>query len=50
MELSISNDNEKNRALYGNSVNVKKIVTSKNLSDAYSVQEFLKTVTNLMEK
>ncbi len=46
----ISNDNEKNRALYGNSVNVKKIVTSKNLSDAYSVQEFLKTVINLMEK
>ena len=38
----ISTDNEKNRALYGNSINVKKIVTSENLSDVYSVQEFLK--------
>jgi len=46
----ISNDDEKNRALYGNDVNVKKIVTSENLSDAYSVQEFLKNLNNLMEK
>ena len=46
----ISNDNEKNRALYGNNVNVEKIVTSENLSDAYSIQEFLKTINNLTEK
>ncbi len=46
----ISNDDEKNRALYGNNMNVKKIVTSKNLSDVYSVQEFLKTLNTLTER
>jgi len=46
----ISNDNEKNRALYGNSVNIDKIITSKNLSDAYSVQEFLKNLNTLTER
>ena len=46
----ISNDDEKNRALYGNNMNVKKIVTSKNLSDVYSVQEFLKNLNSLMVK
>ncbi len=46
----ISNDNEKNRALYGNNANVKMIVTSKNLSDAYSVQEFLKNVNSLTKR
>ncbi len=46
----ISNDNEKNRALYGNSINVKKIVTSENLSDVYSVQEFLKSLNTLTEQ
>ena len=46
----ISNDNEKNRALYGNSINVKEIVSSKNLSDVYSVQEFLKNLKNLTEQ
>ena len=46
----ISNDDEKNRALYGNNANVKMIVTSKNLSDAYSVQEFLKNVNSLTKR
>jgi lipid-binding SYLF domain-containing protein len=46
----ISNDDEKNRALYGNDANVKKIVTSENLSDAYSVQEFLKNLNTLTER
>ena len=46
----ISNDNEKNRALYGNDANVKKIVTSENLSDAYSVREFLKNLNILTER
>jgi lipid-binding SYLF domain-containing protein len=46
----ISNNEEKNRALYGNSVSVKKIVTSENLSDAYSVKEFLKNLNNLTER
>jgi len=46
----ISSDNEKNRALYGNSINVKKIVTSENLSDVYSVQEFLKNLNTLTEQ
>jgi lipid-binding SYLF domain-containing protein len=45
----ISNDNEKNRALYGNSIKIKNIISSDNLSDAYSVQEFLKTV-NILAK
>ena len=45
----ISNDDEKNRALYGNNINVKKIVTSENLSDFYSVHEFLKTINSLTE-
>jgi len=43
----ISNDNEKNRALYGNDINTEKIVTSENLSNIYSVQEFLKNINNL---
>ncbi len=43
----ISNDDEKNRALYGNSANVQKIVTSTDLSDLYSVQDFLKNLNTL---
>ena len=46
----ISSDNEKNRALYGNSINVKEIVRAKNLSDVYSVQEFLKNLKKLTEQ
>jgi len=46
----IYNDDEKNRALYGNNINVKKIVISENLSNVYSVQEFLKNLNSLMEK
>ena len=46
----ISNDNEKNRALYGNNINTEKIVTTENLSDIYSVQEFLKNINSLTEQ
>lgn len=43
----ISNDDNQNRALYGSNINVNKIVNGKNLSDAYSVQEFLKNIETL---
>lgn len=44
----ISNNDEKNRALYGNNMSVKKIVTGTSLSDAYGVQEFLKELNTLV--
>ncbi|WP_024955181.1 lipid-binding SYLF domain-containing protein [Sulfurospirillum arcachonense] len=43
----LSNDENKNKALYGGDISVNKIVTSENLSDVYSVQEFLKNIENL---
>ena len=46
----ISTDEDKNRALYGNSMNAKQIVSSENLSDTYSVREFLKNLNNLTER
>jgi len=46
----ISNDDEKNRALYGNDAIITKIVKADNLSDLYSVKEFLKTITILTKK
>lgn len=46
----ISNDDEKNRALYGNDMSVKKIVTGTNLSDAYGVREFLKELNSFVER
>ena len=45
----ISNDNEKNRALYGNDIDVKKIVSTENLNDSYSVQGFLRNLTTFTE-
>ncbi len=46
----ISNNNEKNRALYGNDASIQKIVSSNNLSNIYSVEEFLKTITSLTKR
>lgn len=43
----ITNKEEKNRALYGSDITIKKIVNSRDLSETYSVQEFLRTITNL---
>jgi len=43
----IYNDHENNRALYGNNIDIKTIVKSSNLSDAYSIQEFFKSINNL---
>ncbi|WP_458701361.1 lipid-binding SYLF domain-containing protein [Sulfurospirillum sp. 1307] len=38
---------EKNRALYGQNLNVNQIVSGSNLSSVYSVKEFLRTVNSL---
>jgi len=46
----ISNNDEKNRALYGTNGTVKKIVNSDNLNDSYSVKEFLSTINNLTKR
>ena len=46
----LSNDDEKNRALYGNDVNVTKIISLDNLNDSYSVQEFLKNINSLAKR
>ena len=46
----ISNDKDKNRALYGNNAKIETIVNSENLSDVYSVQEFLKNINSLTEQ
>lgn len=43
----LSLDEEKNRALYGSDINTQKIISSDNLSDVYSVKEFLKNINNL---
>lgn len=42
----ISNNNEKNRALYGNDVTVDKIVTADSLNSTYSVREFLNNINS----
>jgi len=47
---SITSDDEKNRILYGDKMNVKKVVSSENLSEAYGVLEFIKTINSLMER
>lgn len=46
----ISNNDEKNRALYGSNISVKKIVVVDSLSDAYSVEKFLETINNLTKR
>ena len=43
---SISNNDEKNRALYGNDMSVVKIVGSDLQSDIYCIDQFSKTITN----
>jgi len=43
---SISNNDEKNRALYGNNMNVLKIIESGLRNDIYSIEQFSKTITN----
>jgi len=42
---SISNNDEKNRALYGNEMNVTKIIQSDLRIDIYSINQFNKTIT-----
>lgn len=46
----ISNNDEKDRALYGSNISVKKIVVADSLSDAYSVEKFLETINNLTKR
>jgi lipid-binding SYLF domain-containing protein len=43
---SISNNDEKNRALYGNDMSVLKIVNSDLKNDIYSIKQFSKIITN----
>lgn len=43
---SISNNDAKNRALYGNDMSVLKIVNSDLRSDIYSIDQFFKIITN----
>ncbi|MBL0687471.1 MAG: lipid-binding SYLF domain-containing protein [Sulfurospirillum sp.] len=46
----ISNDDKKNKTLYGKSIDVKDIIIAENLSDTYSVQEFFRIVNYLTKK
>lgn len=43
---SIANNDEKNRALYGNDMSVKKIINSDLRNDIYSIDEFSKIIMN----
>jgi lipid-binding SYLF domain-containing protein len=43
----LSLDEEKNRALYGSSINTQKILKEDDLSNVYGVKEFLKNINNL---
>ncbi len=46
----LSNNNEKNRALYGNNISAKEIVKSNNLNDTYAVKEYLKTINSITRR
>jgi len=47
---SIANNDGKNRALYGGNMSVRKIVKMDNRSGVYSIEQFLKQITNSTSK